>query len=152
MGGSRKLATQVSPGFSEWLVKTVLFVCDGNTFRSVMAEAIFNAHPASGWIAESAGVAAGQATSPAALELLRAIGVSRRPLTPRTVTAEQLEQADYIIVFGCKGRLPGEPGRTVEDWAVPGGMGKTDDQREGIRDEIKSRVEALVARLSNEPG
>jgi hypothetical protein len=53
-----------------------------------------------------------------------------------------------FIPFGCGQRLPGHPEDKVEDWPVPGGMGKTDAERERIRDDIRGRVEALVARLS----
>jgi arsenate reductase (thioredoxin) len=131
-------------------VRTVLFVCDGNTFRSVLAEAIFNSIAPEDWVAESAGLHAGDRTSPAALDLLRSIGIARAAVPPRTVTLEQVERADPIISFTPDPRLPGHPEDKVEHWPVPGGMGKTDVEREQIRDEIRRRVEGLVTQLPKE--
>ena len=129
-------------------VRTVLFVCEGNTFRSVLAAATFNHAAPPGWTAESAGLSAGVATSPAALELLRSIGIEDRPPPPRTVSSKQLEAADRVILFFDRARLPGSRRMPVEEWSVPGGLGKTDAEREGIRDDIRARVEWLVARLA----
>lgn len=130
-------------------MKTVLFVCEGNTFRSVIAEAIFNANAPSGWNAKSAGITAGVATSPAAIELLRAIGIERRPQAPRAVDATDVEGAAFVVTFGCRRELPGRPRVPVDDWPVPGGMGRTPQQREEIRDEILERVAGLIRGLTS---
>ena len=127
--------------------KVVLFVCQGNTFRSVMAEAIFNASAPEGWRAESAGVEAGERTSAAALDLLREIGVIPSSLVPRTVTTRLIDNADRLVVFGCGPGLPNHDPRELLDWPVPGGMDKSPKERELIRDEIRARVKLLISNL-----
>src|SRR5881628_3573886 len=79
-------------------MRTVLFVCVENTFRSVLSEALFNATTPAEWRAESAGVQAASSINPVVPELLREIGIELGPKTPRTVTPEI---------------TPGEPGRHV---------------------------------------
>ena len=69
-------------------MRTVLFVCVENTFRSVLSEALFNATAPRGWRAESAGVQAAPSINPVVPELLREIGIELGPKTPRTVTPE----------------------------------------------------------------
>lgn len=131
-------------------MRTVLFVCEGNTFRSVIAEAIFNADAPTGWIAASAGIRAGVATSPAAIALLQTAGIHRPSLSPRTVTAAQIEDAEIVVTLGCRLQLPGSPKGITEDRPVPGGMGRTPEQREAIRDEIRDRVVGLIRTVTSE--
>jgi len=128
-------------------VKTVRFVCVGNTFRSVLAESMFNARPPEGWHAESAGIVPGQATSPAAIELLKEIGLGRPERAPRPITKERVDRADLIVAFGCLDRIPHGRSQALSDWAVPGGMGKTPEERSAIREEIRRRVGELAGRL-----
>ena len=66
----------------------ILFVCVENTFRSVLSEAIFNAHAPKGCHAESAGVQPAEAINPTAIELLSEVGIELGPKKPRLVSPE----------------------------------------------------------------
>ena len=71
----------------------VLFVCVENTFRSVLSEAIFNAHAPKGWHAESAGVQPAEAINPTVISLLSEVGVKLGPRKPRLVSPNLVARA-----------------------------------------------------------
>jgi len=82
-------------------MKTILFVCTGNVCRSPMAEGIFR-HAVKGrgdFCALSAGVGAieGQPPSAYAVQALRELGIDISQQRSRMLTAELVNQADYIF-------------------------------------------------------
>jgi len=125
----------------------VLFVCIENTFRSIMAEAIFNAKAPSGWGAESAGVQPATAINPVVITLLREIDIEVGSKSPRLVTPDMIERAWRVITFGCLDRCPPRTKGKSEDWAVPGSTGKTDAQLRAIRDDITRRIGRLIGEI-----
>jgi len=127
---------------------TVLFVCVENTFRSVLSEELFNSRAPTGWHAESAGVSPAAEVNPKVRELLGKVGIAMKERTPRVVTKELMNRASWVVTFGCLDRCPiGAEGK-AEDWPLPGATGKTMDELEAIRDELSTRVDKLIARLS----
>jgi arsenate reductase len=129
-------------------VRTVLFVCVENTFRSVLSEALFNATPPPGWRAESAGVQAATEINPVVPELLREIGIALGAKTPRTVSPDLIARASRVVTFGCLDRCPIGAKEKAEDWPIPGATGKTMDELHAIRDELRQRVADLGTRLA----
>lgn len=82
-------------------MKTILFVCTGNVCRSPMAEGLFR-HAIKGrgdYKILSAGVGAidGQAPSAHAVRALRELGIDISRQRSRMLTADLVEQADYIF-------------------------------------------------------
>jgi len=128
-------------------MRTVLFVCVENTFRSVLSEALFNANAPPGWRAESAGVQAAMEINPVVPPLLREIGIELGPKTPRMVTPEMTAHATRVVTFGCLDRCPIGAREKAEDWPIPGATGKTMDELRAIRDELRRRVAELSTRL-----
>lgn len=126
---------------------TILFVCVENTFRSVLSEALFNAHAPSGWRAESAGVSPVAAINPVVAPLLEEVGVRLGAKIPRAVTPAMIASADRVVTFGCLDRCPrGAEGKS-EDWPVDGATNKTLPQLRAIRDDLAVRVAELIASL-----
>lgn len=82
--------------------KTVLVVCTGNSCRSPMAAGWLNRHFAgTGWRAESAGVAAwgGSSASPAAIEVMREVGIDLTAHRSRALTPAMVEKADVVLAM-----------------------------------------------------
>ncbi len=134
-------------------MRTVLFVCVENTFRSVLSEALFNARAPPPWHAESAGVAPATEINPVVRDLLRERGIDVGPKRPQLVTPTLMERADRVVTFGCLDRCPrGAEGR-ADDWPLPGATGKSYGELRGIRDELARRVDRMIAALpSTETG
>jgi arsenate reductase len=129
-------------------VPDVLFVCVENSFRSVMAEALFNAIAPPGWRAHSAGVdAEGKAINPLAFSLMEEAGIVVTKTHPRQVTPEMIREAWRVVTFGCLDRCPTGAAGKNEDWPVPGSTGKTDAELREIRTDLQGRVEDLIRRL-----
>ena len=130
--------------------RMVLFVCVENTFRSIMSEAIFNAHAPKGWHAESAGVQPAKTINPIAVELLHEIGIEVGPKVPRLVSPELVLRASRVVTFGCLDRCPIGAKEKSEDWAIPGSTKGKDGPLKGaeelraIRDELMRRILNLI--------
>jgi RpiB/LacA/LacB family sugar-phosphate isomerase len=82
-------------------MKTLLFVCTGNTCRSPMAEALARKALADrpDWRVLSAGIGAinGQAASPHSVTALRQIGVELSGHSSKMLTGRMIREADYIF-------------------------------------------------------
>jgi arsenate reductase len=129
-------------------VPSVLFVCVENSFRSVMAEALFNAIAPPGWRAHSAGVdAEGKTINPLAFSLMEEIGVVVTKTHARQVKPEMIREAYRVVTFGCLDRCPAGAKGKSEDWPVPGSTRKTDTELRAIRTDLQARVEDLIRRL-----
>ena len=126
---------------------SVLFVCDHNAGRSQMA-AGFLAHLAGDRIeARSAGSAPAETVNPAAVEAMAEIGINISDQSPKILTPDTVETSDVVITMGCGDACPVFPGVSYRDWALDDPAGKGVDAVRPIRDEIKARVEALIAEL-----
>jgi arsenate reductase len=129
-------------------MRTVLFVCVENSFRSVIAEALFNANAPPGWRALSAGVdAVGKEVNPLAYALMKEIGVKVSKRRPQQVTPEMIEKAWRVITFGCLDRCPAGAAGKSDDWPLPGSTGKTPAELREIRSELERWVFELLRRL-----
>ncbi len=124
---------------------TILFVCVENTFRSILAEELFNSRAPPGWHAESAGVSPTGSVNPNVRRLLKEVGVEMTERAPRVVTRQMVARASRVVTFGCLERCPiGAEGKG-EDWPLPGAAGKTLEEMREIRDELSRRVGRLIS-------
>jgi RpiB/LacA/LacB family sugar-phosphate isomerase len=82
-------------------MKTILFVCTGNVCRSPMAEGLFRRavqdHGQYRVLSAGLGAAAGQPPSPFAAQAVKELGIDISGLRSRPLTAELVQQADYIF-------------------------------------------------------
>jgi arsenate reductase (thioredoxin) len=123
----------------------VLFVCVGNSGRSVMAERLFRS-VAPDAEARSAGSSPGAAVHPQVLEALAEIGIDATDHVPRRLDDEAIEWAD-VIVATCDGACPVVPGKAYVSWELPDPIDQPVERVRELRDEIERRVGALVAEL-----
>lgn len=128
-------------------MKTVLFVCVHNSGRSQMAEAFFNRLAEGKASAISAGTAPADAVDPAVVEVMREAGFDLSNNKPKGLTTGMLQQADIVITMGCgvEGVCPAAFVQT-EDWGLEDPKGQPMGKIRQIRDEIRARVAALLAR------
>jgi arsenate reductase len=128
-------------------MKTVLFACVHNAGRSQMAAALFNklADPAKAR-AVSAGTTPGQRVHPEVVTAMREAGIDLSDVHPRKLTPELAAQAQVLITMGCGDDCPYLPGVRRDDWPLEDPKGKPLEQVRAIRDDIRARVEDLIAR------
>jgi protein-tyrosine-phosphatase len=126
---------------------SVLFVCVHNAGRSQMAAAYLN-HLSEGRIeVRSAGSEPAETVNPAAVEAMLEEGIDIRAEKPKILTTEAVKDSDVVITMGCGDTCPIFPGKRYEDWELEDPAGKGVDSVRPIRDDIKSRIQALVAEL-----
>jgi arsenate reductase len=127
-------------------MKTVLFACIHNAGRSQMAAAWFNAlaNPTQGR-GVSAGTEPGQRVHPEVLEVMKEVGIDLSRITPRLLTQELAASSALLVTMGCGEKCPVVPGLRRADWPLEDPKGKPLDQVRRIRDDIRVRIEKLVA-------
>ncbi|MHB1065072.1 MAG: arsenate reductase ArsC [Georgenia sp.] len=126
---------------------SVLFVCVHNAGRSQMAAA-WLAHLAGGAIeVRSAGSAPADQVNPSAVEAMAEVGIDIAAEQPKVLTTEAVKESDVVITMGCGDACPIFPGKRYEDWELEDPAGKSVEGVRPVRDEIKGRVEALIAGL-----
>ncbi|WP_024795028.1 arsenate reductase ArsC [Tomitella biformata] len=126
---------------------SVLFVCVHNAGRSQMA-AGFLSHLAGDQIeVRSAGSAPAETINPAAVEAMTEVGIDISAQSPKILTPDAVETSTVVITMGCGDACPVFPGVSYRDWVLDDPAGKGLDAVRPIRDEIRRRVEALIAEL-----
>ncbi|WP_280425539.1 arsenate reductase ArsC [Nocardia carnea] len=126
---------------------SVLFVCVHNAGRSQMA-AGFLAHLAGDAIeVRSAGSAPADTLNPAAVVAMAEVGIDLTRRAPKILTPDAVQSSDVVITMGCGDTCPVFPGVSYRDWDLEDPAGKGVEAVRPIRDEIRARVEALIAEL-----
>ena len=130
---------------------SVLFVCIHNAGRSQMAAAYLT-HLSGGRVeVRSAGSEPADQANPAAVAAMAEEGIDITAETPKVLTTEAVKDSDVVITMGCGDTCPFFPGKRYEDWVLEDPAGKGVEAVRPIRDEIRGRVEALIAELLPEP-
>jgi arsenate reductase len=126
---------------------SVLFVCVHNAGRSQMA---------AGWLrhlagdtveVRSAGSEPADQINAAAVAAMREIGIDITGQTPKLLDWESAQASDVIVTMGCGDACPIFPGKRYEDWKLDDPAGKDLEEVRPIRDDIRNRIEQLLADL-----
>lgn len=126
---------------------TVLFVCVHNAGRSQMA-AGFLQHLAGDRIEVlSAGTEPKDQVNPSAIAVMAEEGIDIANAVPKVLTDEAVKESDYVITMGCGDKCPWYPGKQYLDWPLEDPAGKGVDSVRPIRDEIRRKVENLIAEI-----
>jgi protein-tyrosine-phosphatase len=128
-------------------MSAVLFVCRQNAGRSQMSQALFTNAAAGRHHALSAGTTPSDRVHPEVVQVMQEIGIDLSDRTPVLLTRQLAEQADLVITMGCGDECPVLPGKRYLDWELPDPAGRPVDEVRAIRDEINTRIGALVAGL-----
>jgi arsenate reductase len=95
----------------------------------------------------SAGSEPKDAVNPVAVLAMAEEGIDISASTPKVLTVDAVRESDVVITMGCGDVCPIFPGKRYEDWDLVDPKGKTIDEVRPIRDDIKQRIEALLADL-----
>ncbi|MEV8272150.1 arsenate reductase ArsC [Microbacterium sp. NPDC077184] len=126
---------------------TVLFVCVHNAGRSQMAAGYLRELGRGEIEVLSAGSAPKDSINPVAVEAMAEEGIDIAANTPKVLTVEAVKESDVVITMGCGDACPIFPGKRYEDWELDDPAGQGLEAVRPIRDDIRRRVEALVADL-----
>ncbi|MDX6350101.1 MAG: hypothetical protein QOF84_4891 [Streptomyces sp.] len=130
---------------------SVLFVCVHNAGRSQMAAAWLTHLAGDRVEVRSAGSAPADTVNPAAVEAMKEVGIDMSAETPKILTVEAVQASDVCITMGCGDTCPVFPGKRYLDWTLDDPAGQGVEAVRPIRDEIKARIEALIAEIAPEP-
>jgi arsenate reductase (thioredoxin) len=128
-------------------VANVLFVCLHNAGRSQMSQALFEKAAGGRHEARSAGTTPGERVHPQVVAVMLEVGVDLGDRVPRLLTTELAHWADVVVTMGCGDSCPVIPGRRFIDWDLPDPKDLPIDRVRSIRDDIATRVGALVDSL-----
>ena len=111
-----------------------------------MAAALFNtlADPSKAR-ALSAGTAPGDRVHPEVVAVMKEEGIDLSTARPQKLTSELAGEAQLLITMGCGDECPYLPGLRRDDWPLDDPKGQPVERVRAIRDDIRARVEALVA-------
>ena len=126
---------------------TVLFVCVHNAGRSQMAAGFLTALAGDRIDVLSAGSMPGDRINPTAVEAMAEVGIDIAGEQPKKLSDDAVLASDVVITMGCGDECPYYPGKRYEDWVLDDPAGQGIAAVRPIRDEIRTRIEALIASL-----
>jgi arsenate reductase len=125
----------------------VLFVCVHNAGRSQMAAGLLQELSGGRVDVLSAGSEPKDQINPVAIEAMAELGIDIANNVPKILTVDAVRESDVVITMGCGDACPIFPGKRYEDWKLEDPAGKGIETVRAVRDDIKARVEALLAEI-----
>ena len=125
----------------------ILFLCIHNAGRSQMAAGFAREIGAGRVDIYSGGSEPADTVNPVAVGAMAEVGIDISGFTPQRFTDELLGKVDVVVTMGCGDTCPFIPGKRYVDWPLDDPKGRPIEEVRRIRDEIRSRVEDLVAQL-----
>jgi len=126
---------------------SVLFVCVHNAGRSQMAAGFLTALAHGQVEVRSAGSMPADQVNPVAVQAMAEAGVDIADQQPKILTTDAVQASDVVITMGCGDACPIFPGKRYEDWKLDDPAGQGIDSVRPIRDDIRTRVLALIDEL-----
>lgn len=131
-------------------MKNVMFVCKKNSCRSQMAEGFAKTLGKDQINVTSCGLEASR-VHPTAIEIMQEIGIDITEQTSNPISEFKPEDYNAVIsLCGCGVNLPVDwvLREIFEDWELEDPDGKPLETFRRVRDEIKERVERLIAKIN----
>lgn len=126
---------------------SVLFVCVHNAGRSQMAAGYLQHLAGDRVQVLSAGSAPATSVNPSAVAVMAEEGIDISAEQPKVLTTDSVRASDVVITMGCGDTCPIFPGKRYEDWELDDPAGQGVEATRLIRDDIKSRIQRLIAEL-----
>jgi len=133
-------------------MKVVLFVCEGNTARSQMAEGLFNAAAPPGWSARSAGLRPKPQAhpDPEAILVMKEFRIDISRQSPKAIH-EAWDSDVSLVVALCSG-CPEDPKVESLSWPLPAPRPGDIGHYKEIRDALLKRIKVFVSQLTADAG
>ena len=128
-------------------VSEVLFVCVHNAGCSQMAAGLLERKAAGRVRVISAGSEPANQLNPAVVAAMDEIGIDISAERPKKLEDGMVRESDVVITMGCGDACPIYPGKRYEDWELDDPAGQDVAAVRPIRDEIRRRVERLLAEI-----
>jgi arsenate reductase (thioredoxin) len=132
-------------------VPEVLFVCVQNAGRSQMAAGLLQLRGGDGVHVRSAGSKPAPSVDDAVVQAMAELGVDLAAEFPKPLTDDVVRAADVVVTMGCGDACPVYPGKRYLDWQVHDPAGLSLGEVRSIREDIDSRVRALLVELQPTP-
>ena len=126
---------------------TVLFVCVHNAGRSQMAAAYLQSISGGAVEVFSAGSEPAETINPMAVQAMAEEGIDIAGNAPKILTVDAVQRSDVVITMGCGDTCPIFPRKRYEDWELADPAGQGIGAVRVIRDEIKHRIQSLLAEI-----
>ncbi|KQQ92553.1 heat-shock protein HtpX [Leifsonia sp. Leaf325] len=126
---------------------SVLFVCVHNAGRSQMAAGYMTALSDGRVEVLSAGSEPKDQINPIAIQAMAEDGIDIANNVPKVLTTEAVRDSDVVITMGCGDACPIFPGKRYEDWKLDDPAGQGIEAVRPIRDDIKARIQSLLAEI-----
>jgi arsenate reductase (thioredoxin) len=81
---------------------------------------------------------------PEVLAVMQEVGIDLSDAKPQKLTEELAREAQLLITMGCGDKCPYVPGLRRDDWPLSDPKGRPLDEVRAVRDDIRSRVLALL--------
>ena len=135
---------------TETRIKKVLFLCVHNAGRSQMAAGFARYLGGKQIEVFSGGSEPADEVNPVAVEAMNERGIDISRDSPRRWTDSGVREADVVVTMGCGDECPFFPGKTYLDWDLEDPAGKPIESVRIVRDDIETRVRALLDDLGVE--
>ncbi len=143
----RLTALAQSRGYIAKPVPEVLYVCVQNSGRSQMAAALTRHLAGDRVHVRSAGSQPGEGILPSVVTVLAELGIDVSEEFPKPLTDDVVRAADAVVTMGCGDACPLYPGKRYLDWELADPADLSLDGVRAVRDDVRTRVEHLLAEL-----
>ncbi len=125
----------------------VAFVCNHNSCRSQMAEALGKMYGSDVFDSFSAGTEIKNQINQDAVRLIKEIYNVDMEETQFNKTVNDIPDPDVVIFMGCNVSCPNVPSQYAENWGLDDPSGKSDEEFKKIIEQIHDKVLKLKAKL-----
>ena len=122
-----------------------LFLCTGNSCRSILSEVLFNSRAPEGWKAYSAGSKPSGIVNPKAIDAMKELGYDLSTHDSKSLDeVKAFAPFDAVVTMGCGDACPWMPAKQFIDWQIPDPKNMAPQQFNEVRDLIKEKVKQLI--------
>ncbi len=129
-------------------MKSVLFVCIGNSCRSPMAEGYALKYGENRISVFSAGTDASERLHPYAMEVMKEEEIDISGQSSKPLEQFRRDMFDFVILMGSDVKCGALPGKNIRNWNIDDPFGGTLDDYRHARDRIKQKVFELIDEIN----